>query len=274
MHFLEEKLSAGDDTSLHIYRWVPKQAHSAILISHGWSEHAGRYDQLAKWFAEQGYEVHAYDHRGHGKSDGVRGHVRRWRDYADDMETVRKTISVGPQYLLGHSMGGMISLLHMLHYPDTFLACALSGPASDVSYDVPRAKVWLSRALSQVWPTLSFSGDVDPDIVCGKQDVVEAYRHDPLNHGKVTARWFSEYLQTIQQVKEACAHFKTPVAIWHGEEDELVAPWVGEELAKRLSKNEKQFKVLPGLLHEILYEESWPEIAEDIRGWFSRFPSH
>ena len=72
--YKEQSLTAEDGLKLNVYRWLPEHPKAAVVLSHGWSEHAGRYEQVAKWFALHGYEVHALDHRGHGKSEGVRGH--------------------------------------------------------------------------------------------------------------------------------------------------------------------------------------------------------
>ena len=270
VQFFEETLSSSDGVQLNVYRWIPEHAESSVLISHGWSEHAGRYDEVARWFASQGYAVHALDHRGHGKSEGLRGHVRRWSDYVEDLELVRQTIPESSQYLLGHSMGGLISVAYLLSYPENFRAVALSGPGMDVSYPVPLLKVMLSKALSQLWPTLRFDGEVDPEIVCGKADIVEAYRNDPMNHGKVSARWFVEYLNTVESIKSQAHQLRTPLAIWHGQEDKLVEPWVSEKFFERLSGEHKQIQLVPDMLHEILYEEDWPEIASQMKDWFTQ----
>ncbi len=267
MQFFEERRRAEDGLELNTYRWIPNQAHSAIVLSHGWSEHAGRYHDLANWLAAKGYEVHAHDHRGHGKSEGTRGHVQRWSDYARDLENLRVSIDQEHQYLLGHSMGGMIGVLHMLEYPRRFRAAALSGPATDVSYPVPRLKVWLSQAMSRWVPRLAITNDIDASIVCGNPDIVESYVNDPHTHGQVTARWFVEYLRTIKRVKAEAKQIGIPVGIWHGAEDKLVEPWVSEEFHAALDNASCQRQVLDGVLHEILFEKNWAETAESMRQW-------
>ena len=272
MRVIEDVLTTEDGLRLNVYRWLPENPRAAMVISHGWSEHAGRYQDVAKRFAELGFEVHAIDHRGHGKSDGLPGHVDSWEQYSDDLELFRKSISLTPQYLLGHSMGGMISVLHTLRYPGAFTSLALSGPAMDVSYPVPFHKVMMSRMLSRALPRLRFGGGVDDNLVCGDLDVVKAYTADPYNHGKVSARWFSEYLKLIQMVKLRAEDIQIPVAIWHGAQDGLVAPWVGRQFFELLRVERKQFKEISGALHEILYEKSWPETVDEIHAWFEGGP--
>jgi len=267
----EELVQASDGMVLNYYHWVPENAKAAIVISHGWSEHAGRYNALAEWFADCGYEVHALDHRGHGKSQGKRGHVGRWLDYARDLEQLRLSLDPIPQYLLGHSMGGMISVLHLLEYPNRFAAVALSGPAADVSIPVSKFKAFMGKTMSSILPELSLANDIDPYTVCSDTKVVEDYVSDPLNHGKVSARWFSEYLKTIDRVKRDAGEIKTPVAVWHGAGDTLVAPWVSENLFSNLKMEFRQYKLVDDVFHEILLESNWLDTANEIKTWISRF---
>ncbi len=271
VHFFEQKVPAEDGLLLNFYHWEPDNAKAAIVISHGWSEHAGRYRALVDWLNEQNYAVYALDHRGHGKSEGKRGHVRRWTDYAQDLELLRSIIKYEKQYLLGHSMGGMIGILHSLEYPEQFSAMALSGPAADLSIPIPKYKQILGNTMSSWLPRLTMTNDIDPCVVCSDPEVVADYVADPFTHGKVTARWFSEYLKTVERVKLDATLIRTPIAIWHGEGDSLVEPWVSEEFFNRLTTPHRKRTIVEEALHEILLEPSWPETAQDIKNWLEQF---
>ena len=271
VELIEQQVETKDGLLLNYYHWIPDSAKGAIVIAHGWSEHSGRYSALAEWLVEEGYEVHAVDHRGHGKSEGKRGHVRRWTDYAEDLEGLRSTVKHEKQYLIGHSMGGMIAILHSLQYPERFSALALSGPAADVSIPVPKYKQVLGKTMSTWLPRLSMTNDIDPAIVCSDTQVVEDYKSDPHSHGKVTARWFNEYMKTVQRVKDEAASIHTPIAIWHGEGDMLVEPWVSENFYNALDTKHKQRKVVPNALHEILFEPNWQDTAAEMKNWLEQF---
>lgn len=271
MKVYQETAISADGLALNFYRWIPEYAKAAIVISHGLSEHAGRYDQLARWFALQGYEVHALDHRGQGRSAGLRGHVDDWRQYARDLEQLRQTVASDKQYLLGHSMGGMISVLHLLEYPERFDAVGLSGPLTELSVRVPKVQYYLGKLVNKCWPTLRQQNKIDPFTVCSDRQVVEDYMQDPLNHGVVSVRWFSELQQAIERVAMEANRIKTPIGIWHGSGDQLVEPWVSEKFYKRLHTDLKHREEIEGALHEILLEPNWKETAEKIERWFERF---
>ena len=120
-------------------------------------------------------------------------------------------------------------------------------------------------------PRLSLASYIDPYSVCSDTGVVEAYIADPFNHGRVTTRWFSEYMKAIERVKLEAKQISTPIAIWHGDGDALVAPWVSDEFFKRLSTPHRQRKVVSSALHEILLEPSWRETLQDIKNWLEQF---
>jgi pimeloyl-ACP methyl ester carboxylesterase len=82
---------------------------TAVVFVHGawhgawcWGEH------FLPYFARHGYPAHAFDLRGHGRSDGA-GRLRTHRiaDYVDDLDRVVRGLNCRP-VLVGHSMGGVI----------------------------------------------------------------------------------------------------------------------------------------------------------------------
>ncbi len=263
----EFTLATSAGRRLHVNRWPVRNAPAACLISHGWSEHGGRYAHLAQWLNARGYEVWAPDHQGHGKSTGGRGHVRNWQDYVDDLERVRLEMGFDRCFLIGHSMGGMISVLHLLNYPNRFDAVALSSPAMDISVQVPKVKALISAMLNRVWPSLALPNPVDPDVVCSDPKVVEAYLADPYNHGKISVRWFEDYQRMIERVKGQAAEIQTPIGIWHGGQDTLVAPWTSRQFFDRLSVPARHYEVLEQARHEVLNEPDWQQTAQAMLEW-------
>jgi len=89
-------------------QWIPDGPPRAlVLIIHGIAEHSGRYEAVGAQFAEAGIGVIGIDQRGHGTTEGPKGHVETFDKFLDDVEdqiTQMRDFGV-PVVLLGHSMG-------------------------------------------------------------------------------------------------------------------------------------------------------------------------
>ena len=53
--------------------WTIDAPRGVVLISHGASEHSGRYDRFARALNEAGFAAVALDHRGHGRTGSATG---------------------------------------------------------------------------------------------------------------------------------------------------------------------------------------------------------
>ena len=66
--------------------WTPDtEPRGVVVLSHGFGEHARRYDHVAHRFGQAGLVTYALDHRGHGRSPGPRGHTPSYEQLMDDI---------------------------------------------------------------------------------------------------------------------------------------------------------------------------------------------
>jgi pimeloyl-ACP methyl ester carboxylesterase len=87
-----------------------------LLLVHGAWHGAWCWENFLAYFAEHGYETHAFSLRGHGNSEGREG--IRWystRDYVDDLKQVVDSLSPSP-ILVAHSMGGYVLQKYLESY--------------------------------------------------------------------------------------------------------------------------------------------------------------
>lgn len=87
-----------------------------LLCIHGSAASGHWYDYVASGFTAD-YHVLALDLRGHGDSDAVDPPAYRYPDYAGDIERAVAAIGLTDFVLMGHSMGGMVSLMYTSQYP-------------------------------------------------------------------------------------------------------------------------------------------------------------
>src|SRR3954447_1195806 len=96
-----------DGLDLHLNDWPATQPRARMLIVHGLGEHSGRYATLAGDLNMLGTSVRAFDHRGHGRSQGKRGTVGKDPDCLsrDALEVFNACAAEGNDlpFLFGHS---------------------------------------------------------------------------------------------------------------------------------------------------------------------------
>ncbi|TPQ34088.1 alpha/beta hydrolase [Bradyrhizobium guangdongense] len=101
---------------LHYADWGNETAPPLILV-HGGRDHCRSWDFLARALRPH-FHVLAPDLRGHGDSDWTRGGSYPLTDYVYDMTRLVQALAVPRVTLIGHSMGGMVSLIYSGSFPD------------------------------------------------------------------------------------------------------------------------------------------------------------
>jgi len=259
-------LTTQDGLTLRTATWRPDgEPRRGMLIVHGLGEHLGRWEHVARFFADRGYEVAAFDLRGHGQSGGTRGHVDSFSDYLDDVETVVGSGLVRtdlPWVLYGHSLGGLICAFYLGEdrpHPD---AAILSAPA--MAAEVPGALRAAAQILGRVTPKLALSNSISGDQLSRDEAVGEAYFADPLVNTKVTAKLGRVMFDAQARSAEATASIDTPTLVIHGSDDPLVPPSASAPLA---ALDSVERKVYPGLRHEMHNEPEQDQVLTELAAW-------
>lgn len=249
-----------------------RRAH--LLLIHGIAEHAGRHAHVASRFAAAGIETHAFDLRGFGGSAGRRAYVGRWSEYHDDLEdqltAIRATAGELPVVLYGHSMGGLIALGYVLADPPRPAPDLLVLSAPAIAAIVARWKRDLADVLGRVLPRLEIPNDLPAGGLARDPQVEIAYRSDPLNVHRTTARLGMELFHEQARVQAALARIgalPTPTYVLHGSEDPIVPLSSSASLERRENVTRR---VYPGLRHETHNEPEALAVIDDTTGWIEK----
>jgi alpha-beta hydrolase superfamily lysophospholipase len=250
--------------------WLPDGgAASLVVLVHGAGEHSGRYLHVAARLVSEGHAVYALDHRGHGRSDGPRALIDRMDNAVQDLDSlVVAAASVHPDapvFLLGHSLGGLITLRYLLVHQDRVAGAVLSGTLASV--DASPALRSLGQALSVVAPRLPLIG-VDPALTSRDPSVVADYREDPLvHHGKLPARTCAEIADAADPLADDVGSITVPALIMFGTADGLCDPQGSIMLGDRIGSHDVTVRAYEGLYHEILNEPERETVLSDVTGW-------
>lgn len=87
-----------------------------MLCVHGAAAHAHWFDFVASAFTPT-HHVRALDLRGHGDSEWAPMHTYDFKHFAADLNAVVEALDLRDFDLIGHSMGGMVSLVYASTYP-------------------------------------------------------------------------------------------------------------------------------------------------------------
>ncbi len=116
-------LTAKDGTRLRTAQWAPKGAPRAtVALLTGRNEFIEKYFETIADLLDRGLAVHMMDWRGQGLSDRplpnrLKGHVRDFTDYMDDLDLFAGGIEAEKLVLMAHSMGGHIVLRALAERP-------------------------------------------------------------------------------------------------------------------------------------------------------------
>jgi acylglycerol lipase len=251
--------------------WLPDgEPEAIVVISHGVSEHSGRYAHVAADLNQQGYAVYALDHRGHGRSKGDRAVIDRLEYAVADIDTLVSIASEQhpgrPVFLLGHSLGGCLALAYTLRHQDRLAGLILSAPVA-VLEAASKAQLLVARVLSSVAPRLG-AYSVDADAVSTDPAVVRDYETDPLNHhGKVPVRTLAEVAAEVETFPDRLPSLRLPLLVMHGSEDTLVPLEASRLVEERAGSTDKRLVIYPGMRHEILNEPEQGKVLAEINSW-------
>lgn len=272
-------ITTDDGLQLHLRHWpAATPARGQVLLVHGLGEHVERYAHVAAALNAQGWDVHGWDHRGHGKSQGKRGdipdHDALLRDTARVIDAVRRPSS--RFVMVGHSMGGVVAGRFAAEALSTQPApwsrpldgLVLSSPALDAGLSGFQ-KLLLSVAGS-LFPGLAVGNGLKPDWISRDPAVVNAYANDPLVHDRITARLTRFIVDAGAEVIAAAPRWRTLTLLMWAGGDRCVAPRGSEAFAAAAPANVVATKPWPGLAHEIFNEPEKDQVLATLTEWLSR----
>lgn len=269
-------IRAQDGTSIYWKGWVPDNSPKAMVhVIHGYAEHIDRYGNVVNEILPAGYAVFGTDHRGHGKSQGKRGHVKSFQEFIDDEKQFRRDVIRTrfpgiPYFVLGHSMGSLIAMNYVEQNAEEIKGLVLSGTGSQPGTDIPKILLTLTKILSKILPAVHVKSPLPPEFISRDMAVVKAYIDDPLVYNVITPRLAHEMNRYVVIGAQNAFKIKIPVLIQLGSRDTAFSGQ--KELFEMIGAKDKTFKQYEGLKHEVYNElvADRAKVLADLRSWLDR----
>lgn len=259
---------------LHYRTWEVVDPEAVIVVVPGLFEHGGRYGEFGEFMAAFRFSTFALDLRGHGSSEGRRGHVSRFDVLLQDLDRFRREVQGlvpldVPLFLLGHSMGGLIALRYLQEYDPAFAGAIVTSPWLATAYPTPRWKVLLGNLLNRILPAFPFSIQLDPGDLTRDPARAADYEEDPQIHRTLTPRMFNEMSSAMEGVFRGADRIRVPMLFLLAGADSVVSTERSEAFARSLPAQYVTVDVLEGLRHEVLQERERALVMAEVRDWIS-----
>jgi alpha-beta hydrolase superfamily lysophospholipase len=239
-----------------------------VAVLHDAGEHGGRYVGMARTLAGAGWAVSLPDMRGHGESEGERGHSRGrleiLRDVADVLDHLAYMLPEGPRVLVGQGLGALQALVYALERPGELAGLVLVAPLALPRFEPPARKGGLLGMFAKTGPASAGRVGWRPDELCADPAEQARIASDRHCHGLITlgaaeaAGGYAAYLGRLGELE-------IPVLVLHGADDPIADP----SASARLSGSRLEVKLLPGRRHWPLAGAGAGEAERAIVDWLS-----
>lgn len=291
--------NGSDNIAYYVYKPV-SEPKAAVQIVHGMCEYIERYEEFISFLCANGILVFGHDHLGHGKSViseeylGYFAPKHGWQYLAKDTIRMTKLIEKQyadiPFYILGHSMGSLVTRTVIAKRSDLYCGALLLGTLNTrIAAD---AGIMLMNAVCRIKGEFSRSKAADEAVfgmnnarienpvneyawVSRDEEIVSRYEGDPLCTFHFTARAYSDlfFLSSYVSGKDWAAKVDNslPIMICGGSEDPIGKYGKGPEevfnLLNESGQEDIELKIYSGARHELLNETNRAEVYEDIMDW-------
>ena len=251
--------------------WQPEaEIQAVVCLVHGLGDHSGRYVNVGEALRGAGYVLLSFDLRGHGKSQGQRGHTPSYEALMDDiarfLDEAASRFPNLPCFLYGQSLGGNLVLNYGLRRRPQLAGVIATGPHLGLAFKPPFWKVTLCQIMSNPWPAFSVTTELDTKEFCHDPGVVQAHENDPLVHNRISARMFISVHQAAQWALQHAAEFPLPLLLMHGGADQLTSAGASRRFAEQVP-GDCTFKLWEGLYHEIHSEPTKQDVFDFLISW-------
>ena len=254
--------------------WEVADPAGCVLFVHGLGEHVGRYDRLAEVVGTLDLDLYAIDLRGHGRSQGRRGHVSDFACFLRDLDRLRRRAgreTAGrATFLVGHSLGGLVVGRYAEAFaPDGLRGVVFVSPFVETEMSIPGWKRSLGAAADRMVPALTMDNGLTVEDLFRRESDQRVYEEDPLVHHRISARLWGEMQRASPRLLSDAHRLRVPVLLQLAGSDTVVSNPAARDFGARLASRPEVIEY-EGAFHALYFDPRAEEALADLRGWLEQ----
>lgn len=265
---------ATRNLQLYYQSWQPAHESKGVVVAvHGHGDHSGGLRNAIFHLVESGYSWYGFDLRGHGRSPGVRGHIQNWSDFQSDLDRflhkVKETENEKAIYLLGHSLGGLISIEYALKKPEGLAGLIAISPALGYSRVSP-LKTRVLRAFGYLRPDFTLKTQTDYAQLTRDAQVADVLAADPLRHEHMSLKLWRELDNCRHWVRSHAVDLSVPLLMIYGLDDSITPAAANQQFLRESALAEREHHKYGQTRHRPFDDVNRAEVLEHITDWLER----
>ncbi|MBV9510109.1 MAG: alpha/beta hydrolase [Caulobacteraceae bacterium] len=244
-----------------------------VIMVHGAFVGGWSFETFRQPFEAAGYPCLAPDLPGHGA--GARGADVAGRSIDDYVKAIVALIQAQPQppVLIGHSMGGLVSMIAAAKARvRSLIVLAPSPPWGVMGSTMEEAASAITlHALGPFWLQ-----SIEPDYAAARLYSLNrmdkparkaAFARMSRESGRALWEVLNWWLDPFMTTQVSAGRIKAPVLALAGEKDVIHPAGTVSQTARKLGA---EFRAFPGMSHWLVGEPGWEQVAEACLEWLAR----
>jgi pimeloyl-ACP methyl ester carboxylesterase len=220
------------------------------------------------YFADRGYECHAFSFRGHGQNPNPRS-LRRTRvdHYVEDLASIVETLD-SPPVVIGHSMGGLVAQRYLegKDLPGGVLLAPVpvSGALGATFRTARRHPLAFAKAnlTLRLWPIVGTPALARDAFFAEDMPETDSDRYFSLLQDES----YFAYMDLVMFRRPRPSRVTTPMLVVGGQDDRIFTPAEMEKTARAYGG---ELVMIPGAAHDVMLDARWQQAADAILGWLA-----
>ncbi len=265
-------LKTPDECTIFLRSWIT-DSPDILLILHGLGAHSGWFINMGNKLAARGMTVCVMDHRGFGRSGGIRGHIDNYRTYLEDINfvvtTIRDRHPEAAIHILGHSMGGIFASHYAAKYQNELASVLFLNPWVQDTSQTPMLttlRILLGGIFKSrhYWQVAGGS-----EVMTTNPQAVQLLQSDTYWCRKQTSSFLYQIFLMRSAVLKNARLISKPGLVMQAEADKAVVSEASHSLYENLVSNDKTWKTFANYAHDSEFEADRTLLDNEVVTWIT-----